>query len=91
MKSTKLFLILKGGLGNQIFQYAAARSLAISNDFQLLLDNWTGFAFDYKYRRNYELGPLPENVQFLRKRDKALAISYLSASKLAIFSAYAGG
>lgn len=49
-----LALRLKGGLGNQLFQYAAARQLALSNGQPLALDTHTGFARD-PYRRSYEL------------------------------------
>lgn len=49
---------LSGGLGNQMFQYAAARHLALLNEAELLLDV-SGFA---KYKlRTYALGHL--NIQ----------------------------
>jgi len=44
-----------GGLGNQMFQYAAARSLALRNDADLVIDSWSGFVRDYQYKRSYEL------------------------------------
>lgn len=46
-----LIVILKGGLGNQLFQYAAARALADRAGAELVIDAWTGFARDYRYRR----------------------------------------
>lgn len=49
---------LSGGLGNQMFQYAAGRSLAKRNRADLVLDTWSGFVRDRQYRRHYELGPL---------------------------------
>ncbi len=36
----KLFLHCEGGLGNQLFQYALARSLAIKSGAELVLDTW---------------------------------------------------
>ncbi len=51
----KVFVRLRGGIGNQLFQYAMARKLALSNDAELILDNISGFANDIKYRRKYEL------------------------------------
>ena len=42
-----------GGLGNQMFQYAAARSLALAHGCQLKLDI-SGFA-DYRLHNGYEL------------------------------------
>lgn len=52
----KTVVLLKGGLGNQMFQYAFARSISLKNSSELVIDNWSGFTFDYKYHRQYELG-----------------------------------
>ncbi|OBU76944.1 hypothetical protein A9P98_12010 [Cylindrospermopsis raciborskii CS-505] len=52
----KTVVLLKGGLGNQMFQYAFARSISLKNSSKLVIDNWSGFTFDYKYHRQYELG-----------------------------------
>jgi Glycosyl transferase family 11 len=46
---------IKGGLGNQLFCYAAARRLALANNAELVIDHVTGFARDYEYRRQYAL------------------------------------
>lgn len=46
---------IKGGLGNQLFCYAAARRLAWTNDAELVVDDTTGFRRDRKYRRSYQL------------------------------------
>jgi len=54
--SRKVVVRLKGGLGNQLFCYAAARRLAWVNDAELVLDAVTGFKYDYLYRRTYALG-----------------------------------
>ncbi len=51
--------MLSGGLGNQLFQYAAARGLADRHGAELVVDSWSGFVRDVEYRRNYELGRLP--------------------------------
>jgi hypothetical protein len=51
----KVVVMLKGGLGNQLFCYAAARRLALVNDAELVLDHVSGFARDLIYRRNYGL------------------------------------
>jgi hypothetical protein len=34
----KIYLYLSGGLGNQLFQYAAAKNLSIINDADLIID-----------------------------------------------------
>lgn len=46
---------LKGGLGNQLFCYAAARRLSLANDAELVLDTVSGFARDYQFQRHYSL------------------------------------
>lgn len=50
---------LKGGLGNQLFEYAAGRALALRTGARLVLDTRTGFARDRVYRRSYELDGFP--------------------------------
>jgi len=54
--SRKVVVRLKGGLGNQLFCYAAARRLAWVNDAELVLDAVTGFKSDRQYQRTYALG-----------------------------------
>jgi hypothetical protein len=48
-------IALYGGLGNQMFQYAMGRALAMRHGLSLELD-LHGFAFDRHYRRTFELG-----------------------------------
>ena len=56
MKSITLFL--KGGLGNQMFQYAAARGLSYHYDCNLFIDTKLNFKLDYKYKRKLEIDKL---------------------------------
>lgn len=51
----KLIARIKGGLGNQLFCYAAARRLALVNSAELVIDDVTGFVRDHHYRRQYAL------------------------------------
>lgn len=51
----KVIARIKGGLGNQLFCYAAARRLAIVNNVELVIDDVTGFLRDYRYQRRYAL------------------------------------
>lgn len=51
----KIYLYLNGGLGNQLFQYAAARNLAIRNNAKLIIDISTGFTLDLKDHRKFSL------------------------------------
>lgn len=51
----KVVVRIKGGLGNQLFCYAAARRLALTNDLELVIDDVTGFVRDRTYQRRYRL------------------------------------
>lgn len=51
----KVIVRIKGGLGNQLFCYAAARRLALANNAELVIDDVTGFVRDIQYRRRYML------------------------------------
>lgn len=51
----KVVVRVKGGLGNQLFCYAAARRLALANEAELVIDDITGFARDQRYHRRYAL------------------------------------
>ena len=51
----KIISQIKGGIGNQLFCYAAARRLAIVNGAELVLDDISGFSRDFKYKRKFEL------------------------------------
>lgn len=50
---------LSGGLGNQMFQYAAGCGIAKKLKKELVLDTWSGFVRDREYRRVYELKAFP--------------------------------
>lgn len=51
----KIITRIFGGIGNQLFCYAAARRLALANNAELVIDDVSGFIYDYKYRRKYQL------------------------------------
>ncbi len=57
-KSRAIIAIVKGGLGNQLFIYAAARALAVRTSRELFLDNKRGYDADF-FGRNYRLGSFP--------------------------------
>lgn len=44
-----------GGLGNQLFCYAAARRLALVSKAELAIDDVSGFRYDAQYNRHYQL------------------------------------
>jgi hypothetical protein len=50
----------QGGLGNQLFQYAAARRVALRNNTELVLDpHWFSNSSEYETHRPLELGHYP--------------------------------
>lgn len=51
----KIILRISGGLGNQLFSYAAARRLALVNSADLVIDHVSGFRYDTRYSRHYQL------------------------------------
>lgn len=51
----KIIARVFGGIGNQLFIYAAARRLALANDAELVLDDVSGFVRDHAYQRHYQL------------------------------------
>jgi len=44
-----------GGIGNQLFIYAALRRLTLKSDAELVIDNISGFEYDRNYKRHYQL------------------------------------
>ena len=55
MKKNKLIVRLFGGIGNQLFIYAAAKRLALKNNADLIIDNVSGFEKDFNYKRTCQL------------------------------------
>lgn len=55
MSLPKIIPRIFGGLGNQLFCYAAARRLALVNNAELVLDDVSGFVRDHEYQRHYQL------------------------------------
>jgi len=56
MYKGKIVVRLSGGLGNQLFMFAAAKQFSIRTNKELLVDEFTGFAFDHKFKRSPILG-----------------------------------
>ena len=62
-KSKKILIPrIFGGLGNQLYIYAAARRLSYINNSELVLDHRSGFKFDKRYNRKYQLDHF--NIKF---------------------------
>lgn len=51
----KVISRIKGGLGNQLFCYSAARRLALLNGIDLVIDDISGFVRDHEFHRKYAL------------------------------------
>jgi hypothetical protein len=64
LKTNKLICRIKGGLGNQMFMYAACKHLAKLNNAKLIIDNKTGFKYDTAYKRTYRLNVFELNIRF---------------------------
>jgi hypothetical protein len=70
MYSKKVVARIKGGLGNQLFCYAAARRLAAVNDAELILDSVTGFSRDTLYRNEFQLGAFSIPARIATKSER---------------------
>jgi len=64
MSNNRLIVRLSGGIGNQLFEYAAARRLSIKSEARLVIDAETGFERDFKYRRAFSLTPFQIKARF---------------------------
>ena len=63
----KIYLYLCGGIGNQLFQYACARNLAIKNNAKLILDINTGFISDFRWKNKFLLNKFKIKNCYLKK------------------------
>jgi hypothetical protein len=52
---SKIIVRIKGGLGNQLFSFAAARRMALVNGAELVIDDVSGFVRDDAYKRHFQL------------------------------------
>lgn len=66
----KVIVRLRGGIGNQLFCYAAARRLALVNDAELVLDAVSGFSRDQIYHRKYGLEKFMINARLAAPNER---------------------
>jgi len=66
--SAKVILRLKGGLGNQLFQYAAALGIAQRSGALLCLDTYTGFESD-PFARRFRLNHFDVHADLLPEEE----------------------
>jgi hypothetical protein len=82
----KIVARIKGGLGNQLFCYAAARRLALINNFELVIDNKSGFERDFKYHRKYSLHNFNISARLANPRERLEPFSIIRRRILKYFS-----
>ena len=63
---------LRGGLGNQLFIYAHAKSISLAQNRKLVLDVYSGFFKDKLYERSYELAKFNITPDFIIEDDSSL-------------------
>lgn len=61
---------IRGGLGNQLFAYAAARRIALRNNAELVLDNVSGFKYDHTYQQQYQLDRFNIKAELASPQDR---------------------
>ncbi|PRY98648.1 glycosyl transferase family 11 [Jezberella montanilacus] len=66
----KVILRIRGGLGNQLFAYAAAKRVALKNDGKLHIDSISGFQFDTTYQQKYQLEHFNINCSLASSSDR---------------------
>ena len=73
-QSKTIIATLWGGIGNQLFIYAANRRLSVKSGFNLYLDDESGFLMDRKYKRSNQLDnfllPFYNENKFLESKKK---------------------
>jgi hypothetical protein len=71
--------ILRGGLGNQLFQYAFFRNLQLITSAELFIERRIGFSTDFRYRRKLEIEELINDYDAPKA---SRAMSLLSVEKV---------
>ena len=70
MCKKKIIATLYGGIGNQLFIYAAAKRLAMINQAELIIDNYNGFINDFEYQRKYQLKHFNMEIKLASKVER---------------------
>jgi hypothetical protein len=65
----KIVARIRGGIGNQLFIYAAARRLSLINNIELLLDVDSGFSRDFVYKRKSQLNHFNISCQSISEKE----------------------
>ena len=63
MLEAGVYICLEGGLGNQLFMYAAGKALAYRSNTPLMMNTDSGFRDDVRYQRKYMLSMFDVDYQ----------------------------
>lgn len=90
-RARSVIVEVKGGVGNQMFQYAAARALSLELGAELVIEKRLGFILDRQYRRDFELdhfqisytsSTLRDSLPFLVDRFKSIFARRISHKRV---------
>ncbi len=65
----RVIVEVKGGVGNQMFQYAVARALSLELGAELVIEKRLGFILDRQYKREFQLDNFPISYTASSLRD----------------------
>jgi len=87
-KANTAIVILKGGLGNQLFQYSFGLKLRDEHGVRVIFDATTGFLLDTEYKRSFELESLIEQDrnQLWYKAAVAVSLAHRFLNKIRRFA-----
>lgn len=84
----KIIPRILGGLGNQLFSYAAARRLALHCGDELVIDDVSGFVYDKEYQRHYQLDHFSIKCRKATDRERLEPFSRLRRYAMRRFSSF---
>jgi hypothetical protein len=88
MSQKKIIVRLFGGLGNQLFIYAAARRLAFNSNSTLVLDIVSGFKNDNLYKRKFQLNHFSIKGRYATKSEQFFPFPKLGRFILRFFNKF---
>lgn len=88
LKNKKLILVLKGGLGNQLFAYSCAKRLALKCKAELVIDDTSGFVNDKAYKRTYQLKHFNIPHRIANHSEKLIPFSRVRRKIIKIFNLF---
>ena len=69
LPAQRVIVEVQGGIGNQMFQYAVARSLSLQLGADLLIEHKLGFVLDREYHGTFQLNHFPVTYKRSTLRD----------------------